>query len=108
MMGEIMFLDTEFIENTYSLMVEERDYLIKELSNFKDLKIYNSQGNFILCEIKTKCITSKEVREKLISHKIIIRDCASFDGLDEYFFRVCILKPNENRLLIDSLKDIFK
>lgn len=108
MMGEVMFLDTEFIENTYSLMVAERDYLIKELSKFKDLKIYSSQGNFILCEIKSKAITSKEVREKLIPHKIIIRDCASFDGLDEYFFRVCILKPDENRLLINNLKNIFK
>ncbi|WP_290459339.1 pyridoxal phosphate-dependent aminotransferase [Romboutsia ilealis] len=108
MMGEVMFNDNKFIENTYSLMIKERDYLINELSKFPDLKIYNSQGNFILCEIKSKSITAKEVREKLIPKRIIIRDCVSFDGLDEYFFRVCILKPEENKLLIDNLLDIFK
>lgn len=108
MMGEIMFNDIDFIKNTYSLMVKERDYLISELNKFKDLKIYNSQGNFILCEIKSKSITSEKVRKNLIPNKIIIRDCASFDGLNEYFFRVCILKPEENRLLINNLKKIFK
>lgn len=108
MMGEVMFNDNKFIENTYYLMIKERDYLVNELSKFTDLKIYNSQGNFILCEIKSKSITAKEVREKLIPKRIIIRDCVSFDGLDEYFFRVCILKPEENKLLIDNLINIFK
>ena len=108
MMGEVMFNDNKFIENTYSLMTKERDYLVNELSKFTDLKIYNSQGNFILCEIKSKSITAKEVREKLIHKRIIIRDCVSFDGLDEYFFRVCILKPEENKLLIDNLINILK
>ena len=107
MMGEVMFNDNEFIENTYSLMLEERNYLLNEISKFNDLKIYDTQGNFILCEIKSKSMTSKEVRDKLIPKRIIIRDCSSFDGLDEYFFRVCILKPEENRLLVDSLKEIF-
>lgn len=108
MMGEVMFNDSKFIENTYSLMIKERDYLINELNKFDDLKIYNSQGNFILCEIKSKSIIAKDVREKLLPKRIIIRDCASFDGLDEYFFRVCILKHEENKLLIDNLKKIFK
>ena len=108
MMCEVMFNDSEFIESTYSLMTKERDYLINELSKFADLKIYNSQGNFILCEIKSKSLTAKEVREKLIPERIIIRDCVSFDGLDEYFFRVCILKPEENKLLVENLKKIFK
>lgn len=108
MMGEVMFNDSNFIKNSYSLIIKERNYLSNELSKFTDLKIYNSKGNFILCEIKSKSLTAKEVREKLIPNKIIIRDCASFEGLGEYFFRVCILKPEENKLLIDNLKKILK
>jgi threonine-phosphate decarboxylase len=52
-------------------------------------------------------MTASVLRESLISKKIIIRDCTSFDGLDEYYFRVCILKPAQNRFLIESLKEIF-
>ncbi|MFL8632348.1 pyridoxal phosphate-dependent aminotransferase [Clostridioides difficile] len=107
-MGEIMFSDSDFISNTISLMNTERDYLLKELKNIKSLDIYNTKGNFILCKIKTKELTAKSLREQLLPQKIIIRDCCSFEGLDEYFFRVCILKPDENKLLISSLKAIFK
>lgn len=107
-MGEIMFTDSNFIDTTTDIMLKERDYLIKELSSINELKVYESQGNFILCNIKSKKFTSKELRESLIPHKIIIRDCASFDGLDEYYFRVCILKPEQNKILIDNLKNIFK
>ena len=52
-------------------------------------------------------LNNKELREKLLPKKIIIRDCNSFDGLSEYYFRVCILKPEENRLLIKNLKTLF-
>ncbi|NJJ33865.1 aminotransferase class I/II-fold pyridoxal phosphate-dependent enzyme [Clostridioides difficile] len=107
-MGEIMFSDLNFISSTISLMNTERDYLIKELKSIKNLNVYDTKGNFILCKIKTKEFTAKALRDKLIPQKIIIRDCYSFDGLDEYFFRVCILKPNENKLLISSLKAIFE
>lgn len=106
-MGEIMFGDTSFIENTVDIMLKEREILTKELSSINELKVYQSQGNFILCKIESKKLTGKNLREMLMPHKIIIRDCSSFDGLDEYFFRVCILKPSENKILIDNLKTIF-
>lgn len=106
-MGEIMFKDTAFISHSVNIMLSERDYLTNELSKIDDLKVYKSKGNFILCEIKSKKITASKLRDDLIPNKIIIRDCTSFDGLDEYFFRVCILKPEENRLLIDNLNKLF-
>lgn len=108
LMGEVMFKDSAFINNTVKVMTNQRTLLLKELKKLKDLKIYDSQGNFILCEITSKTLTASEVREKLIPHKIIIRDCSSFDGLGEYFFRVCILKPEDNQLLLKSLNSILK
>ena len=106
-MGQIMLTDEEFISQSKEIILKEREYLNLELNKINDLKVYNSQGNFILCQIKSNKITSSMLRERLLEKKIIIRDCSSFDGLDEYFFRICILKPNENRLLIESLNEIF-
>ena len=107
-MGEIMFSDKDFIENTTNIILNQRDYMSNQLKTLKELKIYNTQGNFILCEIISKDLTANQLREKLIPKKIIIRDCSSFEGLDEYFFRVCILKPEQNQLLINELNTIFK
>lgn len=106
-MGEIMFTDNNFISNTIEIMLKQRDYLSKELKKLTGINVYNSQGNFILCEIKSKAITAAQLREQLIKKRIIIRDCSSFQGLDEFFFRVCILKPEENQILINELHNIF-
>lgn len=107
-MGEIMFLDNQFISTTIDAMLRERDYLTNSLSSINDLTVYPSKGNFILCKISSEKFTAKELREKLLPKKIIIRDCDSFEGLSEYYFRVCILKPEENRLLIKNLKNLFR
>ncbi len=106
-MGEIMFVDDDFINETIEHMSKERDYLESELRFLPGVKVYNTYGNFVLCEIVDRRMTAEELRNELIPERIIIRDCASFDGLDEYFFRVCILKPEENILLISELKKIF-
>lgn len=106
-MGEIMFVDDEFINETIEHMSKERDYLESELRFLPGVKVYNTYGNFVLCEIVDRRMTAEELRNELIPERIIIRDCASFDGLDQYFFRVCILKPEENILLISELKRIF-
>lgn len=103
-MGEIMFVDNQFISSTLDAILRERDYLNSALSDIKDLSVYPSKGNFILCKINNKDLTAKKLRDMLLPYKIIIRDCNSFEGLSEYFFRICILKPHENRILIDKLK----
>ena len=109
-MGEIMFVDYDFINETIEHMSKERDYLESELRFLPGVKVYNTYGNFVLCEIVDRRMTAEELRNALIPERIIIRDCASFDGLDEYFFRVCILKPEENIEIkaknLLSIKDI--
>ncbi|ELC8340177.1 aminotransferase class I/II-fold pyridoxal phosphate-dependent enzyme [Clostridium perfringens] len=106
-MGEIMFKDKEYILLNTSKLKEERDYLFRELSSIKDLKVYESYSNFILCKITSKKFTATELYNKLLEKGLIIRNCSSFEGLNEYFFRVCVLKPEDNKLLIENLKNLF-
>lgn len=105
-MGEIMFTDKNYINKCVNTILDERNYLYNSLSNFSSLKVYESKGNFILCKLKDEIMTAQDLREKLIPKKIIIRDCESFNGLDKYYFRVCVLTPEDNRYLINSLEEI--
>lgn len=107
-LGEAMFKDEKYIEKTILHMTNERNYLNKELKNFKDIKVYESRGNFILCKIERADITSEDIYDKLANKGIIIRNCSSFEGLNNKFFRVCVLKHDENALLIRYLKEILK
>lgn len=108
LMGEVMFEDVDFIESTSKILSSQRNYLHHELSLIDELKVYETKGNFILCKIKSKRFTASELRYYLMKYKIIIRDCSSFEGLDEYFFRICILTPESNEFLINKLKDKFE
>lgn len=106
-MGEEMFIDKDFIISTAEKIKKEREFLLENLATLKGIKVYNSFGNFILCEIKDKKITASALYEKLSEKAMIIRNCKSFPSLDDYFFRVCILAPDSNKLLIENLKNIF-
>lgn len=104
-MGEVMFVDNEFISSTVDKIRKERDYLTASLKSLKGVKVYESYGNFILCEICSKVVTSTELYNSMAKNGIIIRDCPSF-GLGKYFFRVCVLKHDENKKLIEKLNEI--
>ena len=106
LMGEVMFADTDYINETSLKIKKEKEYLLKELNSLSSIKVFDTSANFILCEIKDELMTARDLYEKLIKDKIIIRDCASFDGLSKFFFRVCILTPTENKLLISAIKNI--
>lgn len=108
LMGEIMFKDHEYIDSTIIHMSEERKYLDNELRKIKGIKVYESHGNFILCEIKEDDMTSEKLYNILLKEGIVIRNCSSFEGLSDKFFRVCILKHEENELLIHEINKIIK
>ncbi|MEG0238123.1 MAG: histidinol-phosphate transaminase [Clostridium sp.] len=107
-MGTVMFKDCEYIEDTIKHMADERAYLNRELKCINGIRVYDSKGNFILCEIEKNGLTVDELYNSLIKEGIIIRNCSSFEGLNNNFFRVCVLKHNENELLIKKLKSIIK
>jgi len=68
---------------------ESKNYLLRVLNNSKYIKtIYPSNANYILVELKD--ITAKELQEKLIPHKVMIRSCENFDGLGAYHVRIAV------------------
>ena len=64
--------------------------------------IYQNEANYIL--VKLKSIRAEELQEKLISYKIMIRNCSNFDFLDESFIRIAV----KSKKSIKSLKKAFK
>ncbi len=104
--GQIMFKDKSYIDETYKFIKKEKAYFYKELDKIKALKAYKSDSNFILVEILGD-FTSYEIREYLLRRLLIVRDCAGF-RLGDKFFRFCILTESENRRLIKEIKEFLK
>lgn len=104
--GERLFTDKEFHDTTKKLISDERKKALEELSTWKNIKAYPSSANFILLKLLTDKITAAELFEKLIVKKMLIRDASSFAFLDESFLRFCILRPEDNAMLLSELKKL--
>lgn len=104
-MGEIMFIDKEFINKTLLHVKKEIKNLVESLKTIEYIKVYETKGNFVLCEISSGKEASN-LYNSLAEKGMIIRDCNSFEGLDKNFFRVCILKTEDNENLIKEMKKI--
>ena len=104
--GERLFKDTEFISKSKKLISDERKKAFAELSNWKNIKSYNSCSNFILLKLMTDKINSAEIFDILIKQKMLIRDAESFTFLDNSYLRFCILNPEQNEKLLSELKKI--
>ncbi len=85
----------------------ERSILLEGLEQFSQFKVYPSKANYLLVEIRGG-MTSRELKEQLLPHHILIRDCASFTGLSEYFFRIAVRTGDENKRLLGCLGKILE
>ena len=53
-------------------------------------------------------MTSRELKERLLPHRILVRDCASFMGLDGRFSRIAVRTGDENNRLLECLGRFLK
>ncbi len=100
------FSDTEFIENTKQTIKKERANLSKELGEIEGLQVYPSTTNFLLVKIKNLKINSTKLKELLAKEHILIRDCCTFVGLDDSYFRVTVRSAKDNQRLVDTIKKV--
>lgn len=89
------------IKKSNHVIKKELNYLINKISNLTGFDCYDSSTNFIL--IKTKHNSTK-LQQKLLEHKILIRDCKNFRGLDDHHIRIAVKSHKDNLKLVRALE----
>ena len=100
------FKDTEYIRDSIEKGIESRQYLYDEISKIEGLNVFPSKSNFMLIGIKDTGFTAAELALELMKKGIIVRDCTSFKGLDEYWIRISICTLEEDKKFIEILKEV--
>lgn len=95
--GEAALDEKNYLEKTLELAKKEREFLTENLRNF-GFKVYPSEANFILFYTKIS------LDEMLLSEKILIRNCANFDGLEQGYFRIALRPHEENSALVSAIE----
>jgi threonine-phosphate decarboxylase len=98
------FKDIEFITNTKRLIAKERERFAEMLSEIEGLQVFPSVTNFLLVKILLEKVTATILKEELAKEGLLIRDCSTFVGLDDLYFRVTVRSFEENLILVAALK----
>lgn len=96
--------DIEHLEQTVARTVAGREYLIRELSRLSGVKVYQSQGNFVLLELIGDNVSARGVMEEMMKEGIIVRSCEGF-GLEDRYIRVSVGREEENTRFIQKFKE---
>jgi adenosylcobyric acid synthase len=95
--------DTAYAAESRKLVLQEREWLQKELGDLPGLKVYPGNANFLLVRISRKDKSAPQLAVRLLSDGIAIRVCDNFAGLNEQFFRVAVRQREENIRLCAAL-----
>jgi threonine-phosphate decarboxylase len=101
------FKDVDFIENTKRTIAKERTELSRSLNEIEGLHVYPSVTNFLLVKILNRKITSTELKDALAKQHILIRDCCTFAGMDNSYFRITVRSAKDNQKLTETIKQLF-
>lgn len=102
--AEAALADVAFQHRTWAWLPEARQHLSEGLAAFASLTPLPSCVNFLLVHYDGNV---PELQLKLLQQsQILIRDCLSFEGLGEHYFRVAVFQISDNEKLLSALKAI--
>jgi L-threonine-O-3-phosphate decarboxylase len=100
--------DEKHLQVTRELIKKEKAWLEGELEKFGSFRFSWPDANFFFINIHKSGLTATEVKNRMLKQGLLIRDCTSFKGLDEFYIRVAVKTRPENERLIDAFKRIVK
>ncbi len=98
--------DLNYLKESTKLSIESREFLYEQMSKFPELRVFKSFANYMLVDISNTGLKSEQMAEKLMKNGIIVRDCSSFRGLNDYYIRVSVATIKEDKKFINVLKNI--
>ena len=94
-----------FIEETRTRLAVERTAMVDRLAGIQGIRVFASATGFFLLRLPT-AFRSGVVCRQLAAEKILVRDCANFEGLSDRFIRISLQDNATNRKCAASLERI--
>ena len=80
---------------------KERARLADELTAL-GIKVWPSEANYLLLR------TDTDLYGEMIKHRILIRDCSNYTGLENGYYRIAVKTAEENDIFLTALKEIIR
>ena len=99
-------LAERFIDQTRQFVNQEKALFVDSLKRHSEITVIPSDTVFILARLPEGQAAS-ELKSRLLSQKILIRDCSNFNGLSKRYFRISLKSSANNRYLTEKLIQYF-
>jgi threonine-phosphate decarboxylase len=103
-MGRACLADREYMAQTRALIAREKKFLFDRLEALPGFHPFPSAVNYLLVKLTRPETTAAGLRQRMLTHRIVIRDASNFRGLDELFFRIAVRGREENERLLKALE----
>lgn len=93
----------EYVKDVVEYIDLVKPYFVKGLSAIAGLEPVAGVANFVLCHVTT----SKDVsalKADMLKHRIMIRDCNSFDAMPDQYFRISLQTEEKNSKCLQALR----
>lgn len=87
----------DFEVRTVEYIARERDYLAMGLSEM-GFTVFPSDANFLLIK------SDMPLDDMLLNSKILIRNCGSFSGLGNHYFRIAVRSHTDNQKFLNAVR----
>jgi threonine-phosphate decarboxylase len=100
--------DEDHSRRTMETVRTEKKFLSRELGRIRGFRVFPVDTNFVFVDVRQSGITASQLRTKMITHGILIRDCSSFAGLDGFYIRVAVRTREENERLLNAFRMVLR
>ncbi len=97
--------DLPSIVLTRATNARERSWVTEQLQAL-GLSVLPGAANYLLITIDESHNGPEFWRRLITEHRVVLRSCANFEGLDEHYFRIGVRTRSQNELLVQALKEV--
>lgn len=108
MVGARAVLDDGYRARTLDLLKTERNRLRHSIETLPDMRVFSGEANFLFGKIENTAAGVSVMDEYLQGEGIAVRNCKSFRGLSDRYFRIAVRTGTENDRLINLLRGFFE
>jgi len=100
--------DERHLQVTLELIKKEKEWLMGEFGKFAGFKFTMPDANFFFIDVRKSGFKAAKLKSEMLKQGILIRDCTSFKGLDEFYIRVAVKTHQENEKMLNAFKRIIE
>lgn len=101
-------VNSDYLKRSRDFIMREGAFLKEKMEGIWGFEPGVLTTNFLLVDISRRTIKSTEMTERLAAHGVLVRNCASFKGMEDNYIRLAVRTQAETMRLLQALSDVFR